>query len=194
MYILLLIRKYMVVLILTGFICLCTFLCKRNLADDLNNLDEIVDPSSIAVDGERFRIIGDFNFDGLEDMALSEVFINCGQAGCNFTLYLADSAGNYNKYDDFFGWPGGTCLEKFGKKVRLWQYHHVSAQEGMLGYCEITDMGFSECQGIFIFPGDAGTKMGAAILSAVSDNCEGDLKVQRSITTDGVVEWVDDQK
>ncbi len=176
-------RKVLPVFISIIFLLSFLIYYSPNSANDTNGTD----PSTIPIGGERYRMLGDFNFDGLEDMALS---INSSYVG-EYILYLRDPFDNFTEYDTITSTPGGICLERVGKTIRLWRFGHISASEGSLGYCVMTDSGFGNGHGIFIHPGDGGTDMGRALLKAVWDNCDGDIRTQISHTEDSVVTWED---
>jgi len=161
----------------------------------------ISDPSAEAlpienlgsiIRGERYRVLGDFNGDGKDDIALSEP-TPLGTGGGTFVLYLGDGKGKYRELGVFSGNVGAVAIEKRWKVNRIWTYSHCSGSEGEIGYWEITEKGISEYHHLTIFPGDAGTEMGRAIQSAVFDHSDVKLKIERSKTRDGKVQWKPEQ-
>ena len=154
------------------------------------------DPSAIAlVNGggfsERYRILGDFNDDGIQDMALSDDINSFGNGGGEFTLYLWNKKGKYQESGKFWAHPtaGTIAIEKWEKEIRLWAYSHGGGGIGGLGYYEVREKGLSELHVITIHPGDSGTVMGNAIYDAVFKHSDVIFKVQRSTTKDGEVKW-----
>ena len=159
--------------------------------------DLISDPSRVPIiktdrlSGERFRVLADFNMDGLTDMALSDDMSTFGTGGIGWKLYMADTSGMYRKYGTFFTKPRLISLERLGSKIRMWTYGHISAQEGILACCRLGDTTFTECRSMVIHPGDGGTEIGNEIMKAVFRNSDVPLRVQRSATENGEVKWID---
>ncbi len=155
----------------------------------------IDDPSTKAItkddihSGERFKMLADFNANGIQDMALSCDISLFGNAGGHFTLYLGNGKGQYRKHGEFFAHPMAVSLEKIGDKVRLWTYHRGGGWIGKIGYTEVMKDKLSEYHSITIHPGDSGTKMGNAIFGAVIKNSDLPVTVERSVTKDGIVKW-----
>lgn len=156
----------------------------------------IDDPSAIALvtEGgfsERYRILGDFNEDGIQDMALSDDINFFGNGGGEFTLYLRNEEGKYRECGRFWTHPtaDAIAIEKWGKEIRLWTYSHGGGGTGSIGYYDITSKGLSVFHGLIIHPGDSGTVMGNAIADAVFKHSAVKFKVQRSTTKDGKVKW-----
>ncbi|MBN1423450.1 hypothetical protein JXA88_02735 [Candidatus Fermentibacteria bacterium] len=155
------------------------------------------DPSIRAVakddihSGERFRMLADFNSDGIQDMALSCDMRSFGNAGGQFTLYLGNATGKYRKYGEFFAHTMAVSLEKIGTQVRLWTYCRLGGWIGQIGYYEVFEDTLSEYHSITIHPGDSGSKMGNAIYEAVIKSSDLPITVERSVTKNGVVKWID---
>jgi hypothetical protein len=154
------------------------------------------DPSVIPLmaeegGGERYRMLGDFNDDGIEDMALSCNINFFGNGGGEFTLYLRNNKKKYKKYGKFLAHPYGdaVAIEKWGKETRLWTYSHGGSGIGDLRYYVFGRESLSGPEGLRIHPGDGGTDMGNAIYDAVFKNSNAKIKVQRSVTKDGKVQW-----
>ncbi|MHC4099033.1 MAG: hypothetical protein ACYSWZ_10465 [Planctomycetota bacterium] len=144
--------------------------------------------------GERFRILADFNDDGIQDMALSFDISLFGNAGGLFTLYLGNAQGQYRKHGDFGAHPMAVSLEKIDTKVRLWTYERGGGWIGQIGYYEVLKDKLSEYHSITIHPGDSGTEMGNAIYEAVFKNSDLPITVERSVTKEGIVKWIDPNK
>lgn len=159
--------------------------------------DWIKDPSLHPIvkddirNGERVRLLADFNADGIQDMALSVDRSLFGNAGGPFTLYLGNGKGKYRKHGEFFAHPMAVSLEKIHNKVRLWTYYRGGGWTGQIGYYEILKDKLSEYHSITIHPGDGGTKMGNAIYESVMKNSDLPITVEWSETTNGNVEWSD---
>ena len=154
------------------------------------------DPSSKPIpkhegrSGERYRIIGDFNADGIEDMALSIDISLFGNAGGHFEIFLREESGDLKRYDSVFLNPHVIAIEKHEQTVRLWIYHRGGGWLGSLGYYEIEKEGLSQFKGIVIHPGDSGTTIGRALYEAVFNNSQVMFKVEKSQTENGIVHWI----
>jgi hypothetical protein len=160
----------------------------------------ITDPSQDTLykdelhSGEHFRILADFNADGIQDMALSYDTSLFGNAGGHFTLYLGNAKGQYRKHGEFFAHTMAVSLEKIGTKVRLWTYVRGGGGIGQIGYYEVLKDKLSEYHSITIHPGDSGTEMGNAICEAVFKNSDLPITVERSVTKKGIVKWINPDK
>jgi len=154
------------------------------------------DPSSIplkSINGiaERYRIIADFNQDGILDLALSYNVNFFGNGGGQFTLYLGTDGAKYLNSGKFMAHPSASviAIEKWNGNSRLWTYLHGGGGIGSLGHYYISEKGLSDFQGITIHPGDSGTKMGNAIIDAIFNHTDVPIEVQRSTTKDNNVVW-----
>lgn len=141
--------------------------------------------------GERWRFRGDFNDDGIEDVALSMDTKGFGTGGGIFYLHLGNPKGKYIKIGSFHAHPAedAIALEKFHEGPRLWTYLHGGSARGSLGYYEIHNSAMSERRDITILPGDGGTNIGNAIYKAVFDNSDVKFTLEKSETIDGTVHW-----
>jgi len=137
----------------------------------------------------RFRILADFNGDGIEDMALSTDTRMFGNAGGWFSLYLGNGEGKYREYDGFFAHPLAISLERRHEMVRLWTYHRGGGASGMLGFRRVEEAGLSAYERIQIHPGDGGTRMGNAMMDAVFDNSDIPILVESGDMVDGEEVW-----
>jgi hypothetical protein len=140
--------------------------------------------------GERYRVLGDFNGDGREDMMLSEDIADIGQAGIKLYLYLRDTTDNYLLRDSVFTKPTTLAVEKFWKGSRLWIYSRRDAQTGIIACSEVSDSGLTGWRSLVIYPGDGGTSIGNGIFKAVFDNPDSRLELQKSRTEGDTVNWL----
>lgn len=139
---------------------------------------------------ERSRIRGDFNLDGLEDMALSDPFSTIGQGGnLGYTIFLRDSSGLYKQFDHISTIWGRLAVEEVGQTVHLWISGHIGGGQTWLGYYIMTDSGFAEGGGMVTFPGPV-PNISSAIYEAVFGNSDAEITVEHSRTTNGKVEWL----
>ncbi len=143
-----------------------------------------------GMSGERYRILGDFNCDGIEDMALSVDVSFFGNAGGDFDIYLRDNKSNLRKYASIFLHYRAIAIEKIGENVRLWVYRRCGGWIGDIGYYEVKAEGLSDYKSITIYPGDSGTGMGNAIYGAVLKNSAVEFRVEKSETVNGKVNWI----
>ena len=159
------------------------------------------DPSSIPARGadgnylERYRFFADFDADGALDLAISVPLHMFGQAGGNFSLYLARSDGTYHAFGDVFLSPRAISLESVGKRSNLWTYSRASGTEGQLGYYALskqrpgdTDVAISDFVGLTVHPGDGGTELGRSLFSTVFSETHR-VQVERSTTEGGIPRW-----
>ncbi len=151
----------------------------------------IADPST-GIRGEGYRVLSDFNADGLQDMALSCETHLFGKAGGQFTLYLANGNGEYREHGKFFAHPKAIALERIevNAKVRVWTYVRMGGWMGEIGYHEVEKDGLSQRHSMTIHPGSAGTRIGNAIYEAVITNSDPPVRVERSRVEDGIVKWI----
>ena len=160
----------------------------------------IEDPSAVPLlhdegqSAERYRILADFNGNGIMDMALSCSVSLFGNAGGQFTVYIQNEDGRFRRLGEFFGHPMALALERVGEKVRLWTYVRGGGWIGQIGFYDVKEDGLSDYHGITIHPGDSGTKMGNAIYEAVMRNSDLPITVERSRTENEKVEWTNPNK
>lgn len=154
----------------------------------------IEDPSSQPLSkedgrGERFRLLADFNADGIQDIALSDDLSEWGKAGIDFTLYISDGNGKFCNHGRFFAHIKAVSLEKYGSVVRIWTYHR-NGPSGLIGYNEVQKKKLSEFHSIEIHPGD-GREISNGIYNAVFPNSDLPIRVEESVTTGTKVVWLD---
>ena len=150
--------------------------------------------------GERWRILADLDFDGVEDMILSEEQTEFGTGGGGFSVFIRDGE-RYQKIGETFLHPACIQIEDvhwhaFDDErdgVRLWSYWHLSGSSGSLHSIRIGRYGTSGEESIMIFPGDGGNAIGNGIFDAVFETPpEIPFRVQHSEPSpDGVVTWKD---
>ena len=119
---------------------------------------EKVDPSTVAVTNEfrgawwnkpyheRYRILVDFDFDGHDDMLLSEPMADFGTGGGCWTAYhwtngLYQAVGSFGAH--YAAWSFDKDTGDSGG-LRFWYYWHSSCREGPLGYSIISANGFKD--------------------------------------------------
>ena len=142
--------------------------------------------------GERFRILGDVNLDGSEDLILSDDMATLGQGGIKFTIFLATDSNKFVQYDSYFGPLRIVSVEKSASgEIRFWTYGRINAQQGTLFCHTMGPDGFSDGQSIRILSGDGGSDIGRAMFDAVFKNSETTFKFQRSKTEGTTVHWSD---
>ena len=141
---------------------------------------------------ERFRVLGDINFDGLQDMALSDDMSTFGTGGIQLTIFLQTDAGSFKDVGSMFTFPWRISVERLNDEFRIWGTSHSNAGTSGLYYCELVNDSLVNCKGVTIHPGDGGTNIGRAIHTAVFNNSDVKMVVQRSRTSvDGEVVWED---
>ncbi len=175
--------KKLTLLILLFIVCPLAFA-------DSNDPSLMPLPKIEKMSGERYRILGDFNCDGIEDMALSVDISLFGNAGGDFDIYLRDNKDNLRKYASIFLHLKAIAIEKIGENVRLWAYRRSGGWIGDIGYYEVKAEGLSDYKSITIHPGDSGTEMGNAIYEAVFKNSAVEFRVEKSKTVNGAVNWI----
>ena len=122
---------------------------------------EKVDPSTVAVTNEfrgawwnkpyheRYRILVDFDFDGHDDMLLSEPMADFGTGGGCWTAYhwtngLYQAVGSFGAH--YAAWSFDKDTGDSGG-LRFWYYWHSSCREGTLGYYIISANGVKDDKG-----------------------------------------------
>ena len=141
---------------------------------------------------ERFRLLADFDRDGVMDMAVSQPIEDFGRMGGAFEVFLASAEGDWTMVGVFFAHPKAISLESSRKKgrTRLWTYLRGGGNYGGLGFFEISRKGVAEFEGIEITPGDGGTTTGNAMYDAVFAHSELPAVMERSTTNaEGLVAW-----
>lgn len=171
------------------FFILLLIVCSLAFAES-NDPSLIPLPKIEVMSGERYRILGDFNCDGIEDMALSVDISLFGNAGGDFDIYLRKNKGDLRKYASIFLHYRAIAIEKIGEDVRLWAYRRSGGWVGDIGYYEVKAEGLSDYKSIMIYPGDSGTEMGNAIYGAVFKNSAKEFRVEKSETINGKVNWI----
>jgi hypothetical protein len=87
-------------------------------------------------DAELFKIVADFNNDGLLDYCVSETSEWSNSNGGLWEIYCQVSNGVYFRMGSLYSGPHSIAIQPFKKgMVRLVQYWHMSAIDG--GICEI---------------------------------------------------------
>ncbi|MBK7142509.1 MAG: hypothetical protein IPH75_10550 [bacterium] len=147
-----------------------------------------LDGNGVPID--RWRVSGDFNLDGREDLLISEDIAKANDNGLYFAIYLRDSTGSLSFYDSFYDHPNRLCVESCGQAVRVWTYEYTGSGTGILAWAEITQAG--------LIPGNRvelheSGRVSQAILGSVFRNSDVKFKVQRSRVVAGKVQWVDDK-
>ncbi len=156
----------------------------------------IEDPSAVPLlhdegqSAERYRILADFNGNGIMDMALSCSVSLFGNAGGQFTVYIQNEDGRFRRLGQFFGNPMALALERVGENIRLWTYVRGGGWIGQIGFYKVKEDGLSEYHGVTIHPGDSGTKMGRAIYEAVMTNSDLPITIEISKTEGEKIKWI----
>lgn len=184
---------------ITRIITLAAVLVAAIVATEQATCGNLVsDPSAVpllrgdSTYAERFRILGDINFDGTQDMVLSGDVSSSGQSGIQLTLFLQTDSGRFKEVGRMWAWPWRIAVEKLNDEIRIWGTSHHNAQTSGLYYYELVNDSLVNRKGMTIHPGDGGTNIGRAIAAAVINNSDAKLVVQRSRTlTDGKVVWED---
>lgn len=150
---------------------------------------------------ERWRILVDFDFDGHEDMLLSEGMREFGNGGGGFDVYRWMD-GLYLRIGDVCLHPAclqfedvrGRYVDEDVDGVRVWSYWHLSACEGSVDGHRIGRFGVSGHESFMSYGCDGESTPGSAALSAILGAKDRivSFRVQRSETSpDGVVTWKD---
>lgn len=140
---------------------------------------------------ERFRFLADLDFDGRQDLALSDDTGQFGNAGGWFTIFRGNADGTFSEIGGVFAHPLAASLTKRkGSGGILATYHHLNAGSGSVIWYSVTSEGVTETRKKEIFPGDSGTPEGRAECARIFNNTDR-LRPQISKTKDGEVTWVD---
>lgn len=139
--------------------------------------------------GERYRIVADFNADGIQDMALSFDTKLFGTGGGHFDLFIQNEKGLFQKQGEFFTSPSSVSIEKVGNKTRIWTFSPGGGSAGTLAYLVLSDGKLSAPKSIKISPGDSGTSLGNAVYDAVFKNSTHPIFVEKSEANNGTITW-----
>lgn len=158
---------------------------------------QVEDPSAAPLQrkdgtfGERFRLTGDINNDGYEDLLLSDDIANLGQSGIRYFIYLKNEEGKFTLYDSIYTGIGSVAVEHFHEDSRLWLFVRLDSQSGIISYCDLGDDAITGCRSMRIHQGDGGTAIGGGVFRAVFGNSDVSFTLQKSETIDGKVTWKD---
>lgn len=163
---------------------------------------EKTDPSMVAVTNEfpgawhsgayseRLRILVDFDFDGHDDMILSEPLQNFGTGGGCWTVYHWTN-GTYQAIGDVGAHRTAWSIEKDPQEgyVRFWYYWHSSARTGMLGYDEIEPTRIGRKEKLYLTFDDDENCLASKLYKAALGDHGVKYRFEASATTNGVVTW-----
>ena len=165
---------------------------------------EKIDPSTIAVTNEhpcgwwshpyheRYRIMVDFDFDGHDDMLLSEPRASFGTGGGSWEVYHWTN-GFYQAIGDIGAHYAAWSFDKdpWDDALRFWYYWHSSAHEGSLGYYIISANGVKhEKEQQMEIRMDAGENdVASQLYKTVLKDHGIKYRYEISSTTNGVVTW-----
>jgi hypothetical protein len=99
---------------------------------------------STDLDPERavLKIEYDFDSDGVLDLAISNSPNLCGNAGCEWRLFLGQPSGGYIYCKQLFFNDGAIYIQPLAKGLsRVYTYTHYSAAEGSLEEYELSSHG-----------------------------------------------------
>ena len=137
---------------------------------------------------ERYRIVDDFNNDGIEDVALSYEINMFGNAGGHFSLYLGKSGGGFRAVGYFFAHPSAINLQKSKKgEGIITTYARSNAGSGYLIGERITSAGIFMLHKKLIQPGDAGVPEDQKLYGDLFGTAG--MKAEISQTKDSSVRW-----
>ena len=104
------------------------------------------DSAEVTPDRVILKVEYDFNSDGIPDVALSDCPNLCGNAGCEWSIYLGQPSGEYFLMDDqlFFN-DGAMFIQPLSKGVsKIYTYSHFSGDEGSLEQYTLDSTGIRE--------------------------------------------------
>ena len=151
----------------------------------------------------RWRILVDLDFDGRDDMLLSEGSVGFGQGGGCFEVYRQMDDG-YRKIGELFLHP--SCLQFEDVRdyrddedfdgVRVWSHWHVSGSMGSVDGHRIGNFGVSNHEAFMAYGWDGAKTPGFEAFDGIFGAKDGVIpfRLQRSVTAeDGTVSWRDSQ-
>lgn len=101
-----------------------------------------------------YRIVGDFNNDGLSDLAISTSTSLFGNADGWFKVYLGTNGRKYKYLGDLSAHPAAINFEPGGPgEALVTTYHHDTASAGVLIKQKITSKQIIDISKVEIFPG-----------------------------------------
>ncbi len=138
---------------------------------------------------ERYRLVADFNNDGIDDVALSYDTSMFGNAGGQFFLYLGKGDGTYREIGSFFAHPLAINLKKtITGEGTVTTYARSNAGSGFIVEERITSVGIFMVNRKLIQPGDAGVPEDQKLYGDLFGNATR-IKAEISETKDNVVMW-----
>lgn len=138
---------------------------------------------------ERYRLVEDFNNDGIDDVALSYETSMFGNAGGHFFLYLGMRDGTYKEIGSFFAHPLAINLEKTteGESV-ISTYGRLNSVSGGIVERRVTDAGIFIVDSKFIHPGDEKVPEDQKQYLDLFGNAAR-MKAEISTTKENVITW-----
>jgi len=144
--------------------------------------------------GERYRVVGDFNGDGIDDMALS--LGECGGMRGDFSgyaLYLGRADGKFKRVGEIGAYASSLRVEKlwgWDKPDRLWWQSRMGGSRSYIHCAVVSDEGVKKEGALYVYGlGDGGTALGNSLVTLCSQRGDVDLRVEKSKTVDGIVTW-----
>ena len=137
---------------------------------------------------ERFRLIADFNHDGVSDMFLSYNIRMFGNAGGGFTLYKGNADGTYTEAGGIFLHPLAVNLREDSKGRSIITLYIRGGQTGKLIEYEVLETGFRELWSRHLSPNIGGPERDQQEYRRLFGE-DARVKAQVSRTVNGVVEW-----
>ena len=167
-----------------------------------HNLVRVKDPSLIPLERneaesgqgygrfrfERFRLVADFNHDGISDMFLSYDIAMFGNAGGHFTFYKGNADGTYTEVGGIFLHPLAVNLREDRKGQSIVTLYIRGGQTGKLIEYQVLETGFREISSRRLSPGDSGPDKDQQEYRRLFGE-DARVKAQVSRTVNGVVEW-----
>lgn len=141
---------------------------------------------------ERYRIFVDLNQDGHEDVIMSAPISQRGTGGLSYDVCLWTN-GNYVCIGDIGGHLGCIHVEHIDDATRvIWTYSHCSACSGAIGTFTVKGWQCYDNRCCHVELGEEGRNpptVGSQLLDIISKTATVPLRIEKSETKDGKVNW-----
>lgn len=146
-----------------------------------------------APKGPYFRLRGDWNGDGLEDLVLSIPIESYGHSGGANGVYLRDHHGVLRNVGEVFGRLDSFAVERVRESTLFWTSHRAGGNQAQIGYYALEGDELGPWTGLTIHPGDGGGSISQALVDVLRQsarkNNANTTQLERGWITEAVWFW-----